>query len=107
MTDALGTAQTCHHGSTSPECGLCSGERTRARAAAADMPVIYFMRRESGWAWAAWHGAIHLVHPAHDRAECGRLVPRAVRTQVSTGIEAGACADCWRRVMGTRQRRAG
>lgn len=98
MTVAEGTPRTtCRHGATGPECGLCAGEALRARAAAAGRPATYQARIEGGWVWAAWRGAIHLVHPAHDRSECGRLVPRAVRHAVRTGIAAGACADCWRR----------
>ncbi|MCC6619443.1 MAG: hypothetical protein IT341_10455 [Chloroflexi bacterium] len=108
MTVAVGTApNTCHHAATGPECGLCVGERTRAAAAAAGVPVAYWIRiQEQGWGWARFRDAVHLVHPAHDRSECGRLVPRAVRTTVTTGIAAAACDGCWRRVLGDTPRRS-
>lgn len=104
MTVAVGT---CHHGTTGPECGLCSGERVRAEASAAGMPVSYWLRTQRmGWSWARFRDAVHLVHPNHDRAECGRLVPRAIRTPVVAGVAAAACEVCWRRVLGDTPRRS-
>ena len=108
MAIAVGTPPvTCHHGATGPECGSCTGERTRAAAKAAGMPVTYFIRtQQQGWAWARFREAIHQVHPEHDRAECGQLVPRASRTTVTAGVAAGACSVCWRRVLGDTPRRS-
>ncbi len=109
MTTAAGTrAASCRHGATGPVCGLCVGERTRAAAAAAGVPVSYWIRtREQGWHWAAVRGQVpHLVHPSTDLAECGRIVYRSERSAVTSGIAATACDQCWRRVLGNVPRRS-
>lgn len=109
MAIAAGTrAATCHHAASGPDCGLCVGERTRAAAAAAGVPVSYWIRtREGGWSWAAVRGGVpHLVHPSHDLAECGRIVHRSERSAVTSGIAATACDQCWRRVLGDTPRRS-
>lgn len=113
MALALGTAphpRPCRHG-VAGDCGLCSGERTRAAAAALGRPVKYQVRVELGWRWARSSGlvadrATHFVHPDHDSTECGRLLPRAVREPVTAGVAESACGQCWRSVLGDTPRRS-
>lgn len=98
MTTAVGTPQID---------GLRIGAETRARAAAAGVPVTYWIRtQELGWSWAAVpRGTPHIVPPEGDLSECGRIVRRGERIPISTGIAASACDNCWRRVLGDTPRR--
>lgn len=110
MNHALGTAPTpatCRHGAAG-ECGICSGERARADARAAGVPVAYWaLTRVLGWTWASLHdGVPHLVPPDGDLSECGRLVPRGARTPVTAGVASTACHGCWRSVLGETPRRS-
>ena len=100
-------ALTCRHGITATDCGLCVGERSRAAATAAGVPVAYYvLTRDLGWAWAALRdGVPHLVPPDGDGAECGRFVPRGARTPVTSGVATTACHACWRRVLADTPRR--
>lgn len=99
MTTAVGTPQKLD--------GLAIGAQTRAAAAAAGVPVTYWIRtQELGWSWASIaDGTPHLVPPAGDVAECGRLMRRAERATVTTGVAARACGTCWTRVLGDTPRR--
>lgn len=110
MTIAEGTPRTptCRHGATGERCGLCVGERSRAAARAAGVPVAYWVRtRELGWHWAALRdGVPHLVPSGGDLAECGRLLPRGARTPVVDGVATTACHTCWHRVLGDTPRRS-
>lgn len=100
MTVAEGTPRTID--------GYQIGARTRAAAQAAGVPVPYWIRtRELGWSWASVAGGVpHLVPPAGDLAECGRLVRREERTTTTSGIAASACERCWHRVLGDTPRRS-
>lgn len=111
MAIAAGTrAASCRHGATGPLCGLCVGERTRAAARAAGVPVSYWIRtQELGWHWAVRAGAthaIHLVPPRGERARCGVIVSLDGREQVLLGVAAGACARCWKSALGDTPRRS-
>lgn len=106
MTIAEGTPHTCRHGLA--DCGACTGERSRAAAVAAGVPLPYYvLTRELGWSWASLHdGVPHLVPPAGDLAECGRLVPRGARATVTAGVASTACHPCWRAALGDTPRRS-